>query len=181
LRCLYSKDLKNLWMAGRNVSATHVALGGLRLMASCGLMGEAVGIAAAVSQQTNLFDCRATAQNQVKAVQQEILRGGGFIPGICSNDPNDAAPSASMTASSEAVLATGEPEVWTEIGDGIGIAFPITAGKLETLQLHIALDGTEPAEIRATLQPIKTPRDFHSTTTLAAATTTVRPGEGTVL
>ena len=181
LRCLYSKDLKNLWMAGRNVSATHVALGGLRLMASCGLMGEAVGIAAAVSHNTNLFDCRATARNQVKAVQQEILRGGGFIPGICSSDPNDAAPSASMTASSEAVLATGEPEVWTAIGDGIGIAFPITAGKLETLQLPIALDGMEPAEIRATLQPIKTPRDFHSTTTLAAATTTVRPGEGTVL
>jgi hypothetical protein len=64
LRCLYSKDLKNLWMAGRNVSATHVALGGLRLMASCGLMGEAVGVAAAVSHQTNLFDCRATARNQ---------------------------------------------------------------------------------------------------------------------
>jgi hypothetical protein len=180
LRCLYSKDLHNLWMAGRNISATHVALGGLRLMASCGLMGEAVGIAAAVSHRENLFTCRAVAQNHVKAVQQEILRGGGFIPGKRAEEPADAAPSATITASSEAILTTGDPEVWTEIGDGIGIAFPITAGKLETLTLPIALDGDESAEIRATLQPIKTPRDFHPTTTLAKAMTTAQPGDTTV-
>ncbi|MCX6972617.1 MAG: FAD-dependent oxidoreductase [Verrucomicrobia bacterium] len=180
LRCLYSKDLGNLWMAGRNVSATHVALGGLRLMASCGLMGEAIGIAAAVSHQANLFDCRTTTQKHAKAVQQDILRGGGFIPGIRANDPHDAAPSATIASSSEAALTTGEPEVWTEIGDGIGIAFPITAGKLQTLKLPISLDGNEPAEVRATLQPIKTPRDFHATTTLATATATAHPGEVSV-
>ena len=177
LRSLYSKDLQNLWMAGRNVSATHVALGGLRLMASCGLMGEAVGIAAAVSHRENLFQCRAVARDKVKAVQQEILRGGGFIPGKQVEDPTDAAPYAAITASSESVLTTGGPEIWTAIGDGIGIAFPITAGKLEVLTLFIALDGTESAEIHATLQPIKTPRDFHSTTTLDTASATAKPGD----
>ena len=180
LRCLYSKDLRNLWMAGRNVSATHVALGGLRLMASCGLMGETIGIAASVSHRERLFDCRATARDHVEAVQQEILRNGGFIPGIRADDPLDVAPSAAITASSEAVLATGEPDAWTAIGDGIGIAFPITAGKLHTLKLHVRLEGDQPSEIRATLHPIKTPRDFHATCILASATATAYPGESVV-
>ncbi|MEI6491766.1 MAG: FAD-dependent oxidoreductase [Verrucomicrobiota bacterium] len=177
LRCLYSKDLRNLWMAGRNVSATHVALGGLRLMASCGLMGEAVGISAAVSHQESLFDCRKTARSHIKTVQQDILRSGGYIPGIPADDPRDATTSSIITATSEAVLDTGVPEHWSAIGDGIGIAFPITAGILQALTLPVSLDGTEQAEIRGTLQPIKTPRDFHSTTILASASATVRPGE----
>jgi hypothetical protein len=45
LRCLYARDVDNLWLAGRDISVTHVALGGARLMASCGVAGEAVGIA----------------------------------------------------------------------------------------------------------------------------------------
>lgn len=45
-RCLYSKDISNLMMAGRNISATHIALGSTRVMATCGALGQAVGTAA---------------------------------------------------------------------------------------------------------------------------------------
>ena len=47
-RSLYSRNISNLMMAGRNVSVTHVALGSTRLMATCGLLGQAVGTAAAL-------------------------------------------------------------------------------------------------------------------------------------
>jgi hypothetical protein len=42
-RCFYSKNVPNLFMAGRNVSVTHEALGTIRVMRTCGMMGEVVG------------------------------------------------------------------------------------------------------------------------------------------
>ena len=47
-RCLYSRNVDNLFMAGRNISVTHVALGTVRVMRTTGMMGEVVGMAAAL-------------------------------------------------------------------------------------------------------------------------------------
>lgn len=47
-RCLYSRNVPNLFMAGRDISVTHVALGTTRLMRTHGMMGEVVGLAASV-------------------------------------------------------------------------------------------------------------------------------------
>ena len=47
-RCFYSKDVPNLFMAGRDISVTHVAFGSIRVMRTCGMMGEVVGMAASV-------------------------------------------------------------------------------------------------------------------------------------
>lgn len=48
-RCFYSKDMENLFMAGRCISVTHEALGTVRVMKTCGMMGEVVGKAASVA------------------------------------------------------------------------------------------------------------------------------------
>ena len=48
-RCFYSKDIENLFMAGRCISVTHEALGTVRVMKTCGMMGEVVGKAASVA------------------------------------------------------------------------------------------------------------------------------------
>jgi len=47
-RCLYSKNVKNLLFAGRNLSATHAALSSTRVMATCAILGQAAGTAAAL-------------------------------------------------------------------------------------------------------------------------------------
>jgi hypothetical protein len=50
-RCYYSKNIDNLFMAGRNISVTHVALGTIRVMRTGGMMGEVVGMAAALCKK----------------------------------------------------------------------------------------------------------------------------------
>ncbi|MGX5819784.1 FAD-dependent oxidoreductase [Chitinophaga lutea] len=50
-RCLYSRNISNLFMAGRNISTTHVAFGSTRVMRTCGMMGEVVGFAAYVAKK----------------------------------------------------------------------------------------------------------------------------------
>lgn len=53
-RCLYSRNIDNLFMAGRDISCTHVALGTVRVMRTTGMMGEVVGMAASLCQKYNL-------------------------------------------------------------------------------------------------------------------------------
>jgi hypothetical protein len=50
-RCFYSRNIENLFMAGRNISVTHEALGTIRVMKTCGMMGVVVGKAAALCAQ----------------------------------------------------------------------------------------------------------------------------------
>jgi len=50
-RCLYSKNIVNLMMAGRCFSCSHIGLGGPRVMKPCGQMGIATGMAAAVCKK----------------------------------------------------------------------------------------------------------------------------------
>lgn len=50
-RCLYSRNIDNLFMAGRNISVTHVALGTTRVMRTTGMMGEVVGMAASLCRK----------------------------------------------------------------------------------------------------------------------------------
>jgi hypothetical protein len=53
-RCFYSRNVDNLFMAGRCISVTHEALGTTRVMKTCGMMGEVVGKAASICAQ---YDC----------------------------------------------------------------------------------------------------------------------------
>ncbi|HNX33528.1 MAG TPA: FAD-dependent oxidoreductase [Kiritimatiellia bacterium] len=52
-RCLYSKNIENLFMAGRNISVTHVALGTVRVMRTGGMLGEVIGMAASLCKKHN--------------------------------------------------------------------------------------------------------------------------------
>lgn len=48
-RALYSRNVENLYFAGRNISMTHTAMSSIRVMATCALLGEAVGKAASLA------------------------------------------------------------------------------------------------------------------------------------
>ena len=54
-RCLYSRNVDNLFMAGRNISVTHIALGTVRVMRTTGMMGEVVGMAAALCKKHQIL------------------------------------------------------------------------------------------------------------------------------
>lgn len=54
-RCLYSRNVVNLFMAGRNISVTHVALGTVRVQRTTGMMGEVIGMAASLCKKNNVL------------------------------------------------------------------------------------------------------------------------------
>jgi hypothetical protein len=75
-RALYSRNIDNLFMAGRDISVTHEALGAVRVMQTCGMMGEVVGMAVALCKQ---HDCnpRAVYQAHLSELQALLTRGAG--------------------------------------------------------------------------------------------------------
>jgi hypothetical protein len=102
LRALYSRNIPNLMMAGRNISATHAAFTSTRVMATCAVVGQAAGLAAARCAAEQIAP-RQLAQDKrrVVALQQTLLRDDQTLRGVKNEDPLDLARQAQAKASAE--------------------------------------------------------------------------------
>ena len=77
-RCLYSRNINNLMMAGRCISVTHVALGTVRVMRTCGMMGEVLGMAASLCKKHNT-NPRGVYQHHLTELKELAKRGTGKL------------------------------------------------------------------------------------------------------
>lgn len=99
-RCYYSRNVENLMMAGRDISASKMAFSSCRVMGTCAVGGQAVGTAAAIAVQN---DCtpRQVGEKYIRQLQQKLLKNDCYIPGHANQDEKDMARSAQVTASSQ--------------------------------------------------------------------------------
>lgn len=81
LRSLYSKNVANLMFAGRNISASHIAFATVRVMATCGVMGQAVGTAAALMSKYKM-SARQLADEKIGELQDILMEDDCFLPGL---------------------------------------------------------------------------------------------------
>lgn len=102
LRCCVSAGPRNLMFAGRNLSATHIAFASTRVMATCAVVGQGVGTAAALALRQNVLPADiASDRSLVHAIQQQLLRDDCCLIGVSNNDSHDLVRSAAqITASS---------------------------------------------------------------------------------
>jgi hypothetical protein len=70
-RCLYSVNVDNLFMAGRNVSVSHIVLSASRVQETTGMMGELVGLAASLCKKYNCTP-RDVYKNHLKELESKI-------------------------------------------------------------------------------------------------------------
>ena len=81
-RCFYSRNVPNLFMAGRDISVTHIALGTTRLMRTHGMMGEVVGMAASICKKhgCNPRDVYTTHLDELKELMTKGVGDGKKHP-----------------------------------------------------------------------------------------------------
>ncbi len=79
LRSLYSRNVKNLMFAGRNISASHLAFATTRVMATCGVIGQAVGVAASIAVREGI-DPRECKDRFISEIQATLLEDDCFLP-----------------------------------------------------------------------------------------------------
>ena len=108
-RTLYSRNIENLFMAGRDISVTHIALGTTRVMRTCGMMGEVVGMAAAVCRRNDILP-RAVYTQKLDELIQLMQQGVAPVPNALNpiqtpvwlkNAGENLARQATATASNE--------------------------------------------------------------------------------
>ena len=78
-RCLCSRNVENLMFAGRDISVTHMALSSTRVMATCAVMGQAVGTAAAIAVREGTTP-RGVGEHHLEELQDTLQWNDQFIP-----------------------------------------------------------------------------------------------------
>lgn len=78
-RAMYSKNVENLFFAGRNISMTHMAMSSIRVMMTCAVMGQAVGTAASVAHKFGLTP-HEVYLNKLELLQNTLLDNDCFLP-----------------------------------------------------------------------------------------------------
>ena len=165
-RCYYSKNIKNLFMAGRDISASKLAMASTRIIGCCAVGGQAAGTAAALCARYGLSP-RGLAP-RIRELQQAILKDGGYLPGFLNEDPTDLAKKALFTATSHkpgcepAKVINGvarrlgeESNAWVSDGaGGPGETLRMAFAQIQTLrELRLTFHSDFRYPIRVTMSP----------------------------
>jgi hypothetical protein len=192
LRACIARDVDNLFLAGRCLSATHAALGTVRVMATTALIGQAVGTAAAHALARELPLERLAEPAEAGRIQQQLLRDGCFLPHVAPADAGDQARKATVTASSEALnhgVGPDDPWVSGNLGRhatarGWSLVKPaaqwiaVAGGRLDTVSACLDNATAVPQRVRARLvQPGHVWDYRRELPVLAETELTVAPGE----
>ncbi|HSC36324.1 MAG TPA: FAD-dependent oxidoreductase, partial [Chitinophagaceae bacterium] len=135
-RCLYSKNIENLFLTGRIISASHVAFGSSRVMATSANNAQAVAIAAALAKEQQLLPREILGS--INELQQRLLKTGQFIPGIKNKDTKDLVKDATLSASTEyKLLSLPESGELYPLETGVAQLLPVSPGKLPVIRFHL--------------------------------------------
>ncbi len=157
-RCLYSRNIDNLYFAGRNASCTHAAMSSTRVMATCAVMGQAVGTAAALAVSTGRSP-RELGRSKIKELQALLMADDCYLPRI-------RRVHAPLTQKATLAASRGNPEpvrdgftrqigddphAWTAgPGDWIAYAFP---GRTPVKEAELVLDTGMETQIGMVFEP----------------------------
>ena len=103
-RTQYSKNIRNLFITGRIMSASHVAFGSTRVMLTLASAAQSVGMAAALCIKKRLLPRDMADEAHIKLLQRDLQRAGQYIPQFRLEDDANLVRQASVTASSKLCL-----------------------------------------------------------------------------
>lgn len=180
LRASYSRNVANLWMTGRILSVSHIALGPVRVQLTLGQHGQAIGAAAAYALAHGLSP-RQLADPEgehIQTLRQQLLRQDVRLLGITNDDPDDLARTAMVTGSSQQALDLGaDVNGWTSLDRAIGQVIPVTEDRLELVRCLLRNDTDAPVELSAHLEVLDRIWDRETRPILATSSATL-PADG---
>jgi hypothetical protein len=175
-RCLYSRNIRNLFLAGRIFSASHVAFSSTRVQATLASAAQVVGHAAALCLRQNLRPAEVSKPPYIGHLQRDLLRAGQFIPHIPLHDPDDLAHRARVSASSTLVL---------DVLPGDGPRLPLQHSWAQMLPVQpgampgvtFTLDVSAPTNLQIELRTSDRPENYTPDMILGRQTFALQPGQ----
>jgi hypothetical protein len=148
-RCLYSRNVDNLFLAGRLVSVSHMALGTVRLQKTLATAGQAAGAAAFLCRG---YGCtpREVFDRHLDELRQLLLREDATILGLPNEDPLDLAREADASASSEELFECTELEGFDRLDRFRAVMLWDWPRELRTFEAYLKNDagGARELELR---------------------------------
>ncbi|MBO9633040.1 MAG: FAD-dependent oxidoreductase [Chitinophagaceae bacterium] len=178
-RSLYSRNIRNLFLAGRIISATHVAFGSSRVMATAAHAAQAVAMAAVLCLNKQLQPADIYHKGHIKALQTALLRSGHHIPGLVLNDAEDLVKQATISASSELVLKE-LPECGSlkSLETAVAQMVPLVAGKVDNFIFHA--EGITATELEVELRISSKPDNHTPDMTIEKKKIPIHPGRNCI-
>lgn len=173
-RALYSRNVDNLFLAGRIISASHVAFGSTRVMLTCAHNAVAVGQAAALCVEHECLPRGLLETGRMSELQTRLLRTGHHIPHVALQDSGDLAAGAVLEASSEYAwsgFAADGPVL--ELDVSRALTFPVPAGRVPKFTVQVAVDA--PTDWVVELRTSERSGNFTPDKTLASKTLRLEP------
>lgn len=140
-RCFVSKDINNLFFAGRLISVSHVAHGSTRVMITCAHGGQAVGTAAALCAKKKCMPKDILSGGLIKELQYILSYNGQSIPHVAIDEKRNLLSKATITASSTFdVYGFPFDGIWRKLDNAIGQLLPLKANTEYTVSVKVRAD-----------------------------------------
>lgn len=144
-RCLYSRNVRNLFMAGRDISVTHIALGSTRLVATCGCEGQAVGTAAYLCTKHGKLPRELAQAPYIGELVNTLLLDDQ--PMVERREDVGYAAGCRLSASSVHPYENLPTERRLPLDKRYGLALPLSADRLDEVQVQVHNAAGEPARL----------------------------------
>lgn len=186
LGILQSRDIDNLGLAGRDISASKAALGSIRVMQTCGVLGQAIGTAAAIAIRDGNVITDLSSE-QVKVLQDTLRRDGVFLPNIDSPVAGDLVPQGALSASSEELLVQSpidlSPTSVSEVRPDrqpadLAQCIPVAGPRLDAIRLCMSSNASTAIKVPVVLRHVQSiwNYDQEDGAIIAQGVVTVVPG-----
>lgn len=133
-RCAYSRNIENLFLQGRSISVTHVALGSVRTMATLSAMGQANAVAAFLCKKYGILP-RQVGQHHLEELQQRLLLADQYIVGKRYQEPANLAACATVSVSSVKPLQNLQMQQLRALSESLAISLPLS-GEVSSICLY---------------------------------------------
>ena len=179
-RTQYSKNISNLFITGRIMSASHVAFGSTRVMLTLASAAQSVGMAAAQCIRRSLLPRDISVPGNIELLQRDLQRVGQFIPQFKLNDEQDLVGAARISASSKLCL-----EALADNGPRLGLErpyaqmLPVRRGRLP--RMTITADVLQRTELEVQLRISSKPDNHSPDITLKSCSHTLAAGDDQVI
>ena len=175
-RCYYSRNINNLFLAGRIISASHVAFGSTRVMLTCAHGGAAVGVAAAHCLKDALSPRDLTEPVRMAALQRTLNALGHAIPKVPLAEDGDLVQIATLTSSSTFQLTSLPADgPWLNLEFPTAQLLPLTPTDQPVVKLRVR--AKQVAQLRVALRISDKAENFTPEQTLCEQTFTLLKGE----
>src|SRR5690606_7642606 len=137
-RTMYSKHIKNLFLGGRLISASHVAFGSTRVMATCAHNSQAVAIAAKLCIEHHVYPRDLAGSPWIEQLQELLIAGGQYLPKVKLKTNRNLAEKASLYVSSEYTLKRLPFDgPWRKLDFSMAQLLPLQPGKVPAVNLKL--------------------------------------------